>query len=205
MSFPRTLAPAIAATLLCASVPALAAVAYDETTSGDLSNVRTAPTVITFVLGDNDVLGSTGWITDDDAYRDYATFVIPENAILTGVWVLPGTSGAEGGDIFFGLQAGSTVTVNPVTYAGQDALLGWNHFSDNAIGTSLIGGALPLAAGAYSFWIQDYNEEEAPYGLRFTLESTVPVPEPETYALMGVGLLLLGMAANRGRRNARAG
>ena len=204
--FLHKLGTAAAVVALFASSHAFAGIAYDESVSGDLSDIRSAPTLISFVVGDNDLLGSTGWVSDDFAYRDYGTFVIPENTVLTGITVLPGTGSDEGGgQLFFGLQAGGQITVHPETYVGQQNLLGWNHFSESQVGTGLVGSALPLAAGTYSFWIQDYDEAEAPYGLRFTLESTVPVPEPETYALMGVGLLLLGMAANRGRRNARAG
>lgn len=183
---------------LCASTQGFAAIAYDEAVSGDLSDLRSAPTPITFVIGDNDLLGDTGWLTEDDAYLDYATFIIPEAARLTRITVLPGTFGAEDGDIFFGLEAGPVVTVNPAR-PSETSLIGWNHFSEGSIGTQLLAGKTPIGPGVYSIWIQDYNEEVAPYRLRFTLESTAPVPEADTYAMMLAGLGLIGALAKRRR------
>lgn len=189
---------ALALSALFASTQGFAAIAYDESVSGDLSNVRSAPTLITFAVGDNDLLGVTGWTTDDDTYLDYATFVIPTATRLTSITVLPGTSGAEGGEIFFGLQAGPVITLSPEA-TNPAPLLGWNHFSADSVGSRLASRATPLDPGVYSIWIQDYNDDDAPYRLRFTLESTLPVPEADTYAMLLAGLGLVGMFAKRRR------
>jgi len=204
----RTIHVALIAAALGTSMQAMSAVAYDESVQGDLSNIGTEPTFITFGPGDNDLLGASGLTTSGITFRDYGSFVVPANAQLTGIQVLPGTIGAEDGmdrQLFIGLQAGSQLTVNPVTYAGQQNLIGWNHFSSDDIGKTLaltgdgVVSPLPLAPGQYSFWIQDYDGGAAPYGLRFTIAA---VPEPGSYAMMGLGLAVLGAASVR-RRSAR--
>ncbi len=189
------LAAAAAASLTLAT-PALAAIAYSESVSGDLSNNRNVPTAIgTFAAGANDVLGTTGILEDDFGveFRDYGTFIVPTNTVLSSLTVLPGTQGAEGGLLFFGLEVGSRITA---TDSNPGGLLGYTHFDDSAVGNSLLAGNFPLGAGTYSFWIQDFSDGPAPYGLRFTL-TAVPVPEPQTYALMLAGLGLVGVMARR--------
>lgn len=183
--------------LLAGAAGAHAAVAYNEAVTGDLSNTGLTPTAITFSVGTNDVLGSTGFITEDSTWLDYGRFVVPTGSTLTRIEVLPGTVGAEGGLIFFGLQAGPQVTVNPVTYAGQQALLGGSHFEAGDVGTTLLGTKLPLAAGTYSFWIQDYDFDVAPYALRFTV--TAAVPEPQTWLMSLAGLAALALTARQRR------
>ncbi len=198
------LAVAAAASLTLAT-PALAAIAYDESISGDLSDNRLAPTSIgNLVVGANDLLGTTGIQEDDlgDEFRDYGTFVVLANTVLTSITVLPGTEGAEGGQaqlLFFGLQAGEIITVSPIAMnpnAGA-VLVGWDHFNqDLPVDHNLLVGKFPIGAGTYSFWIQDFDEGPAHYGLRFNV-TAVPVPEPQTYALMLAGLGLVGVMARR--------
>ena len=207
-----TLHVALIAAALGTSMQAMSATAYDESVQGDLSDNRLAPTVIgTFVLGDNDVLGASGVTAGGNAYRDYGTFVVPANAQLTAIHVLPVTAPSDGGDeglMFFGLQAGSQITVNPnsgIPDPGKPNLIGWNHFAADTATLSLVGygtvSPLPLAAGPYSFWIQDFDDGAAPYGLRFTIMTTA-VPEPGSYAMMGLGLAAIGGVVAR-RRNVR--
>ncbi|MEF7613180.1 PQQ-dependent sugar dehydrogenase [Aquincola sp. MAHUQ-54] len=181
---------------LAGAAGAQAAVAYDEAVDGDLSNSGLAPTAVTFALGANDVRGSSGITTPGDAWLDYGRFVVPAGALLTRIEVLAGTAGAEGGALFFGLQAGAQVTVSPGPYAGQEALLGWNHFSANDVGSTLLGPQLPLAAGSYAFWIQDFDFEAAPYALRFTVAA---VPEPPAWMTALAGLAALALTARRRR------
>jgi len=200
---------ALAGAGLALGMPALAVVAYDEATQGDLSNDGLAPTPIVFGVGDNDLLGASGVAGSSKSFLDYGTFTVPVNTQLTAVRVLPSTVGIESGDLLFlGLQPGNQLTVNPTTYAGQQNLIGWNHFSADDVGHDLaLNGdgnpsPLPLAAGQYSFWVQDYDDGVAPYGLRFSVESIAAVPEPQTYALMALGLAVVGGVAAR-RRNGR--
>jgi hypothetical protein len=66
------------AALLCAGTmsTARAATAWDESVSGDLANVGTGATAVTFGLGSNLVLGTTGR-SNGVVDRDYFTFTLP--------------------------------------------------------------------------------------------------------------------------------
>jgi hypothetical protein len=194
----RLLRLAVATTTLVAAGPSMAVIAYSESVSGDLSNTGQAPTAITFVLGDNDVLGAsgipaTGPVVD---FRDYGTFVVPQNMVLTAITVLAGTMGAENGELFLGLESGPVMTTPPtIVSPSQAPQLKWTHFNEFSAGSTLLTG-YPMAAGAYSFWIQDFNQGTAPYNLRF---SVAAVPEPGTSALLLAGCGLLGLVAGRRR------
>lgn len=184
------------------AAPALAATAYNEGTTGDLSNLRATPTAITIVAGDNDVLGTTG-LGFGGVDLDYLTFTIAAGYELSSLKVLAGTQPA-GGVSFLAIQSGAAVTVDPAA-PDPAPLLGWAHFSDADIGTdilpaigvapSAIGFVPPLGAGTYSLWIQDTNVGAATYALRL---GVTPVPEPHT-----VVLALAGLAALAGMRRRR--
>jgi hypothetical protein len=181
---------------------------YNETVSGDLSNNGLAPTLLTFSLGPNDVLGSTGKSAAGVIDRDYFTFTVAPGLELTGITVLPGTQtlGALG-ESFIGVQTGPEVTVST---AATDAtgLLGWDHYGADDIGVNILpamgtsglnstGFTGPLPAGTYSFWVQEASVGSVNYGLEFTV-----APEPASWTM-----LLTGMAALAGsaRRAARSG
>ncbi len=198
MIFRRLLSLAVAAVAVATATPAMAVTAYSESVSGDLSNTGAAPTSITFVLGDNDVLGATGIPASGPAvvFLDYGTFVVPQGTVLTAITVLPGTLGAENGELFLGLESGPVMTTPPtIIDPSQAPQLKWTHFNEFSVGSTLLSG-YPLAAGAYSFWIQDFNLGTAPYNLRF---SVAAVPEPGTSALLLAGCGLLGLVAGRRR------
>jgi len=197
----RVLRLAVAAITLIVAAPAMAVIAYSENVSGDLSDNHLAPTAITFVLGDNDLLGSTGNPPGDPATRflDYGTFVIPQNMVLTAITASQGTVGADNGELFLGLESGSVMTTPPTVISPNQApQLTWTHFSEFSVGSTLLTG-YPMPAGAYSFWIQDFNGGTAPYNLRF---SVAAVPEPGTCALLLAGCAMLGIAALRRRPSA---
>lgn len=188
------LIPYLAAGLLAAGAAgqAGAATVYDEGVSGDLSNDRDAPTVIAMGAGSNDLLGATGY-TGDLSFRDYASFTIPDGHVLQSITVLPGTLPSVAVS-FIGIQAGPVVTVDP-NLPDPAPLLAWTHYSDLDIGSTILDAPMPLAAGTYSIWIQDFDFGEAAYAFRFEVAA---VPEPATAVILGAGILALG-AVVRGR------
>lgn len=198
---------AVWAGLLLAAQGGHAAVAWDESVSGDLSGAGLSPTALTLLPGSNLVLGSTGRNPSTD--RDYFSITVAAGQLLSAVNLLPGT--APLGVSFIGLQSGPQVTVatNPASAAG---LLGWWHFGTADIGQDLLplmavssngssGFSPPLGAGAYAFWVQDFGQGVAPYRLDLVIGA---VPEPTSAALWlaGVAGLLAWrrQAANRSQR-----
>ncbi len=181
---------------------ARAAVVYNESVSGDLSNSGLAPTVLSVALGSNEVFGTTGrdgttLIVD----RDYFAFTVPNGLSLSAVTVLPGTKNlGPHGDSFIGLEAGPDVTVltTATTAAG---LLGWDHYDSGDIGNNILPdmgsaglGATdftgPLGAGTYSFWVQEASVGTVPYGFDFTLTAA---PEPDSWPMVLAAVGLLGI------------
>jgi subtilisin-like proprotein convertase family protein len=170
---------------LCASAlsPGYAAVVYDESASGDLSNSGLNPTPVVLAPGSNHVLGTTG------GDRDYFTVTVPAGAQLTFLTPLPGT---QVGDqlSFIGIQEGNQVTVSPntITAAG---LLGWGLYSPAEIGKNLLQGlgvpsngskgfTPPLGPGTYSFWIQEVTEGAFPYGFDLQMTQVTPPAQAAT-------------------------
>ncbi len=195
------LAPAILA--VCAA-GAQAQVAWDESTQGDFAGSGLAPTAISLGLGSNLILGSTGR-TAGVVDRDYFSFTLPAGWQLDTITVLPGSSFlGQGAASFIAVQGGPQVTVNP-TGGSATGLLGWVHYSENDVGTDILGlmgigpgaigfaGALP--AGTYSFWVQDTGTGVADFRFDFAVSA---VPEPAGWALALAGLAGL-LARRRGR------
>jgi PEP-CTERM motif-containing protein len=201
---------AAAAALAVAAAPASAVVAYDESVSGDLSNLPASPTPIAFVLGDNIVAGTVGHDATGAVDRDYFTFTLGVGQALSGIIVLPGTQTL--GLSFIGLESGSQITLLPTTSTAA-GLLGWTHYSSGnnnnpsdinvnilprmstaANGSSGFG---TLGAGTYSVWVQETSPGGAvPYLFNFAV---VSVPEPSSWAMMLMGFGLIGVAFRRRR------
>jgi hypothetical protein len=164
------------------------------------------PTAVSVGLGSNPILGSTGNHTGTGIDLDYFSITVPSGAALSSLTVLPGTS-INGDSSFIGVQAGPQVTVAAPFPLNASGLLGWAHYSTSDInrdilprmGIPLIGSTgftAPLGPGTYSFWMQEFDTGTVNYGFDLTL--TTAVPEPETYAVLAIGLFLL-IAALRGR------
>ena len=188
--------------------PGLASI-YDEGISGDLSNAGTAPTVLTFGVGSNQVFGSSGQaggVVD----RDYFTFTVLPDTFLTGIEVLPGTTSIGAGSLsFIAIAAGNQTSVVP-TSGSAAGLLGWTHYGPGDIGTNILddmnrttagssGFTAPLGPGSYTVWIQETAAGSANYGFDFNLLS---VPEPGTWATMLLGFAAVGWQVRRRRRPA---
>jgi hypothetical protein len=195
--------------VLCAAAfasPGLATV-YDETVSGDLSNVGTAPTGLTFEVGSNHVFGTSGQaggVVD----RDYFTFTVLPDTVLDGILVLPGTTSIGGGSLsFIAIAAGNQTAVVP-TSGSAAGLLGWTHYGPGQIGTDILddmngttagasGFIAPLGPGDYTVWIQETAAGTANFGFDFNLRS---VPEPSTWAMILLGFGCVGAALRRSKR-----
>ena len=200
-----TAAAAAAALASLSSSPAAGAVAYDEAVSGDLSNSGLSPTAVSFGVGENRVLGTSGHDPSGAIDRDYFTFMIGADERLTALDILPNTQTL--GFSFIGLEAGNQVTLatNTTTAAG---LLGWAHYGAADIGTDILdnmsiaangssGFTRPLGPGTYSVWVQEISPGgSVPYGFDFIVAQ---VPEPSGWAMLLAGFGLLGLAFRRRR------
>lgn len=192
----------LAGALLC-GMAAHASVIYDESVSGDLSNSGTAPTLLTVSLGSNQLFGTTGK-TNNTIDRGYFTFIVPEGMVLSALTVLPGTQTlGKLGESFIGMEAGPEVTVS-TSATNAAGLLGWDHYGIGDIGTNILplmgsaglgsaGFTPPLAAGSYSFWVQEASAGTVNYGFDFTIST----PEPSSWAmlLLGPGSLRMDVAS----------
>lgn len=193
-------AAGVAAAIL--SLNATAVTVHDESVNGDLNDSRAAPTLLVVQAGSNDFFGVTTGNGGIDL--DYAKFLVPAGHVFSGLTVLPGTN-PSGGVSFIGLQAGSEITVNPAAPTSTP-LLGWLHYGTHNIGLNILpemgteAGSIAftasLQAGTYSLWIQDFGPTLAPYGFRIEI---TPVPEAQTYAMVGAGLGLIGLLRQRRR------
>jgi hypothetical protein len=203
-------APAIKKSLFSAAVCVLLASApvkatiYDESVSGDLSNDKGAPTALTLTPGSNSVIGTVnGFPPGGTDPQDWVSFTIPTGFVMTSYINSKYVSTDEQG--FTGFQFGSS-------FSGDEFLApsyaGYAHFGTGAtnpdgtppsstVGVDLLplmanpafapgatGFTLPLAAGTYTFLIQQGNPAITSYQFDMNVR---PVPEP------GSSLCLLGM------------
>jgi hypothetical protein len=174
---------------------------HDETVNGDLSDDRLNPTNLSFATGTNTISGTT-----QSGDRDYFTFEVPSGWNLSSVFHQTYESDDFRG--FIGLQAGTQLTEPPVG-ANASNLLGYTLFGVDTVGSEIIddlaasGASLPpatgfdapLPAGDYTFWLQQTGTLTT-YSFDFVL---TPVPEPEQWALMLGGGLLLAARMRKAR------
>ncbi|MEO8629146.1 MAG: PEP-CTERM sorting domain-containing protein [Betaproteobacteria bacterium] len=179
-----------------------AAVVYDESVSSDLSNDGLAPTSVSIAAGSNQILGTSG-DPGTGVDRDYFTVTIPTGFALAQLVLLPGTT-IVGAVSFLGLESGNQVTLDANAFSAA-GLLGWTHYSSADIATDLLpamsiprsrsdGFQVPLGAGSYAFWVQEFDVGTANYGLDLKV---VAIPEPSSMAMM---LAALAIAAGGLRR-----
>jgi hypothetical protein len=112
----------------------------------------------------------------------------------------------------FSLDAQSSVTSGVLSFGtivggayslygtGADGVLGGG--DDVAIGAWTFGtkNTVSLAAGSYYYSVLGGAPSSASYAIA-SAAVAAPVPEPETYALLGAGLGIIGFVASRRRRD----
>ena len=161
------------AIVLFAVAPSQAATVWNEATNGDISNNRLAPTSVTLAAGSNDVIGS---VVGNPSDIDYLTINVPTGDELSQIILESFTSTDQKG--FIGIQSGTTFT-QPPTGTDVTQLLGYTHFGPGAgnVGADILpsmgtgagsqGFTAPLAAGPYTFWIQQLGSiRKSPSGSR---------------------------------------
>src|SRR5438270_5354144 len=203
LSYKKSLFSAAVCALLAAA-PAKATI-YNEAVSGDLSNSPAAPTALTLTPGSNSVIGTVnGFPPGGTDPQDWVSFTIPTGFVMTSYVNAKYVSSDPQG--FTGFQLGSSFSgdvFDPLSYAGY-AHFGTaaqnpdgNPTSSSTVGVNLLplmadprfapdatGFTPPLAAGTYTFLIQQGAPATTGYKFSMTLRS---VPEP------GSSLFLLGM------------
>jgi hypothetical protein len=176
-----------------ASAAAQAAVVWNESVSGDLSNDGQAPTSLgALAPGSNVVLGSAG-LNGQNLDRDFFSFNVPTGAILRSIMVQPNTT-VFGNFSFLGIAAAPQIS--------EINLLSFLHYGPGDVGTDILpaltaSGTLP--SGVYSVWVQDTGGPVV-YGFDFVLQQASPVPLPGAAALFALGLAGLGGVSLRRRR-----
>jgi len=188
--------------LLAVVSQAEAAVLWDESVSGDLTNNQAAPNAFTLSVGTNAVIGSLRTTASTDN-QDWIALTVPAGLQLSALVLQSYTSADAQG--FTGVQSGTNFVGsvnNPASY------LGYAHFgtgaqngslpATNLVGvdilpimgdTNLAAGAQgfipPLLNGTYTFLIQQTGPSQTAYEFDYVVTA---VPEPSALLLVGLGV-----------------
>lgn len=198
-----TLVLLLATTLIFSASLVLADSGYDETSAGDLSGDRTAPTQWTLTAGRN-ILNATSVAGD----VEYVTVYIPHGLQLDALILESYTSTDD--VAFAAVQAGPTFT-EPTSGTDVTKLLGYAHVGLTQLGTDIlddlgqgmnaIGFSGPLQAGQYTFWLQQTGSATTTYSLNFAVSSSQNnrlYDEASSGDLSGDGLTPTAVTAMRG-------
>jgi len=184
--------------LLVSSSVAHAALFYNEAVSGDLSNLHSAPTPLTFSLGVNRIVGTMGGSPSSDP--DIFTFNIAPGHALTSIFLAP-LDPAERS--FYAIASGATISPSDASaHLGSLLTFAYGELIEQLGVGGNYGGSgftLPLGAGSYTAWIQEISTR-VNYDFAYTV---AVIPEPSSYAAIA-GLLGLGCAAFRRRTRHQA-
>ncbi len=151
---------------------------------GDISDLPTAPTILTLTEGPNTV--SANFLDLDD---DFFTLIVPNGTALTSITLLSYNHPLLGNESFLGYQTGSTLNEAPADLERGEIsfiLIGeddrgmdiTSRFSENPSSASA---SFPLLSGSYAFWLNETDDLPASVSLNFELET---IPEPHTTLLL---------------------
>lgn len=154
-----------AAIIVTAIASHTGAASYIESSQGDISSDRFAPTQLVLAPGNNIIAGNFGPSgTPDQPDLDYITITVPPGTELSQVILVNIDVG--GAASFIGVQRGAIFT-EPWDEAVPQALLGWAHYgsADRGLdilprigaGSSATGFTPPLAPDQYTFWIMELD------------------------------------------------
>ena len=202
--------------LLAVVCQAKAAVLWDESVSGDLTNNQAAPNAFTLSTGTNAVIGSlrTSASTDN---QDWIALTVPAGLQLSALVLKAYTSTDAQG--FTGVQSGTNFvgSVNsPASY------LGYAHFgtgaqngslpATNLVGVDILpimgdtnlaagsqGFVPPLLNGTYTFLIQQTGPSQTAYEFDYVVTA---VPEPSALLLAGLGVIVVFFVGRTRKDNA---
>ena len=201
----RTLFSAVVCALL--STALAKATIYDEAVSGDLSNDPAAPTALTLAPGSNSVIGTVNGFDNGDG-QDWVSFTIPTGFVMTSYVNSKYVSTDDQG--FTGFQVGSSFSGDPFV---EGSYAGYAHFGtdvDNplppssTVGVNLLplmanpsfsvgatGFTRPLAAGTYTFLIQQGDPEITSYQFDMNVRSVQAPEAGSSLCLLGMGCLAI--------------
>ncbi len=200
-------ASALAALTISVAPAVVSTTLYDESVSGDLSGDRFSPSAFALAVGSN-VLRATSGGND----LEYIRLDVPAGYRLDRIgvegYVVPGAANNSFIAVMRGPQFTEPAEVLAINVSN---LLGYALFGNKAGGVPVGGDLLPvmanaagaarfappLAAGTYTFWIEErvpLPSDGATYALNFHVS---PVPEPAAALLLLAGL---GATAARWRR-----
>ncbi len=172
---------------------------YDEAVLGDISNDPAAPSTWMLAAGANVLKGSAGTSSD----YDVLSFTLPAGHQLDALTL--DAFQMQGFASFLGIQAGSAWTTGLGWSVDGEALLGWDLFNAESVGTDRLpeiamnGNTIapqfapPLGSGTYTLLLQDTATR---FDYQFTFHVSA-VPEPATWGLAALGLLGVGRGARR--------
>ena len=165
-----------------------------ESVVGDFSNDPLAPTSISFDVGTNGVIGSVTSINAISDTRDFFTFTIGPDQLLTSIDLISYTDGTidlqtglpnPGNRGFVAIDEGTTslIPTGGANGNGGLGLLGGAHLEagdDVSLTLStpeLVGPGFefPLGAGDYTFLVQQTGQDFSDYYFTFEV-SQVPLP-----------------------------
>jgi hypothetical protein len=167
----------------------VAAVVWDESVNGDVSNDPSAPTQMNLSVGTNSFVASM-----PGSDLDFFSVHVPTGSVLSAIYnpVYDSIDQVS----FIAIGPGTSIP-NGVLTDDPTGLLGYTHFGPGAFdpGEDLLvdmsvlqfgvpGFTRPLPAGSYSFWVQQQSSVDENYQLDLVVDA---VPEPASAVLLFVG------------------
>ena len=174
-----------------------AALLYDESVSGDLSDDNLSPTALMALAAGSNVV--SGGVLASPLDRDIFSITVGAGQQLVGIVLDTYVSGDD--QSFFAVAAGNTIASlfdttallgNALIGAAPGAMPGDNILDDLGSGTfpGSTGFAGPLGPGAYTFWIQETTSGIRDYALDFQVRASA-VPLPSSLALLAIAIVAL--------------